>query len=73
MISIRLSRFGHKNAPFYRIVAVTSRSKQGGRVLANLGTWNPFKKEVKIEKDKVKNWADKGAQISPAVKKLMAA
>jgi ribosomal protein S16 len=36
-----------------------------------LGTWNPVKKEVKIEKEKVKSWVSKGAQISATVKKLL--
>ena len=71
MIAIRLTRFGHKNAPFYRVVATNSRKKQGGTVLEYLGTWNPAKNEVQIEKEKVKFWVERGAHISPAVKKLL--
>lgn len=71
MIAIRLSRFGHKNAPFYRIVAVDSRKKQGGKVSEILGTWNPSQNEIKVEKAKIQAWVQKGAQVSPAVKKLL--
>jgi small subunit ribosomal protein S16 len=71
MVTIRLSRYGRKKAPFYRVVAVDSQKKTKGSVLEFLGTWNPAKKEVKIEKEKVKSWVSKGAQISATVKKLL--
>lgn len=71
MIAIRLARFGHKNAPFYRVVAVNSRQKQGGTVLEYLGTWNPKQKELKVKSEKLKEWVAKGAQVSLTVKKLI--
>ncbi len=71
MIAIRLSRFGRKKAPFYRVIAVDSRKKTTGAVLEVLGTWNPAKKISNIKNEKVKSWIEKGAQISPAVKKLL--
>jgi small subunit ribosomal protein S16 len=71
MICIRLSRLGRKKAPFYRIVAVDSRKKAVGKVAEVLGTWNPAKKEFKIEKEKVKDWTAKGAQVSAAVRNLL--
>ncbi|QQG41382.1 MAG: 30S ribosomal protein S16 [Candidatus Woesebacteria bacterium] len=73
MIAIRLSRFGRIKAPFYRVVAVDSRKKATGMVLKVLGTWNPAKKEFKIDKDELKVWVEKGAQISATVKKLISA
>lgn len=71
MIAIRLSRFGRKKAPFYRIVAVDSRKKATGQVLEILGTWNPIKKISEIKNDKVKAWIAKGAQVSATVKKIL--
>lgn len=71
MIAIRLSRFGRKKAPFYRIVAVDSTKKTKGAVLEVLGTWNIAKKELKVESEKVKVWVKKGAQLSATVKKLL--
>ncbi len=72
MIAIRLSRYGRKKAPFYRIVAVDSTKKTTGKVLEFLGYWNPAKKQLKIENEKLKILVGKGAQISAAVKKLIA-
>lgn len=71
MVTIRLSRFGRKKAPFYRVVVVDSRKKAIGGVLEYLGIWNPAKKIVKIDKTKVSAWVKKGAQISATVKKLL--
>ena len=71
MIAIRLSRFGRKNAPFYRIIAVDSTKKQGGTFLEILGTWNPAKKIANIKVEKLNSWVAKGAQVSATVKKLL--
>jgi small subunit ribosomal protein S16 len=71
MIAIRLSRFGRKKAPFYRIVAVDSRKKATGQVLEILGTWNPIKKLLEVKNEKVKAWVTKGAHMSATVQKLL--
>lgn len=42
MIKIRLKRMGAKKAPFYRVVVADSRSPRDGKVLENLGTYNPL-------------------------------
>lgn len=71
MIKIRLSRGGAKNAPFYRIVAIEERRKREGKPLDILGYWHPAKDDKKIDKEKIKQWVGKGAQITDAVKKLI--
>lgn len=71
MVTIRLSRFGRKKAPFYRVVAVDSRLKTTGKYLEIIGTWNPAKKLKVIDKEKLNAWVKKGASISAAVKKLV--
>ena len=71
MVTIRLSRYGRKKAPFYRIVAVDSSKKAVGSVLEVLGTWNVAKKKLDVDKEKVSEWVKKGSQISATVKKLL--
>ncbi len=71
MVTVRLSRFGRKKAPFYRIVAMDSGKKAKGMALEILGFWNPAKKLLKIDGKKLKEFEQKGAQISAAVKKLL--
>ena len=71
MIKIRLSRRGVKNKPFYKILATDSRSKAKGKYLELIGHWQPSKGDITINKSKVEKWVKLGAQISPAVCKLM--
>lgn len=71
MVTIRLSKFGRKKCPFYRVVAVDSGKKVSGANLEVLGYYNPAKKEFKIEKDRLDIWVSKGAQVSAAVNKLL--
>ncbi|HET7098788.1 MAG TPA: 30S ribosomal protein S16 [Patescibacteria group bacterium] len=70
MVTIRLSRYGRKNSPFYRVVAVDSHKKRDGAFLEVLGFWNPVKGDKEIKKANFDAWVAKGAQVSATVKKL---
>lgn len=70
-VSIKLSRFGAKKAPFYRVVAQTTRSKRDGKALEMIGWWNPKDDTKKIDKKKLDSWIKKGAIVTKAVKKLL--
>jgi small subunit ribosomal protein S16 len=41
MVKLRLTHYGRKNTPFFRIVAVDSKTKRDGGYLELLGTFNP--------------------------------
>lgn len=71
MIKIRLARYGKKNDPFYRVVATEQRSSREGKNLDNLGHWHPKSNLLKLDKKQIQAWVGKGAQISPAVSKLL--
>jgi len=71
MVKIRLARSGVKNKPFYRIVAIDSKRKRGGKPLEILGFWQPSKNLMEIDKKKVNEWIKKGAKITEAVKELL--
>ncbi len=43
-VKIRLKRMGAKKAPFYRIVVADSRSPRDGRIIEEIGTYNPVSK-----------------------------
>ncbi len=68
-VSIRLSRVGKRNAPSFKIVAATTRSKRNGIYLEILGHYNPSMKpaEKNINMEKYQAWLSKGAIVSPAV------
>jgi small subunit ribosomal protein S16 len=73
MLSIRLSRMGRRNRPYYRIVLADSRRARGGRFLEVLGHYDPIKQPevIEIDVEKVEAWIGKGAQPSDTVKSLL--
>jgi small subunit ribosomal protein S16 len=72
-VSIRLTRGGQKKQPFYRVVVTDSRKKRDGRFIEIVGHFDPkFRPgSISLKMDRIKEWVDKGGQVSPAVKKLM--
>ena len=72
-VSIRLTRGGAKKKPFYRIVVADSRCKRDGRFLEIVGHFNPKNRpeSISLQIERIKEWTQKGGQLSPAVKKLI--
>ena len=73
MLTIRLSRFGKKKKPFYRVVVIESSKARNGRVVESVGTYDPLKKpaEIKLDADRVKYWLGTGAQPSETVRSFL--
>ncbi|MBA3014533.1 MAG: 30S ribosomal protein S16 [Proteobacteria bacterium] len=73
-VRIRLSRFGRKKKPFYRIVVQNSEARRDGKFLEIVGTYNPMIEphEVTIHHEKLQDWLDKGAEPTTTVKSLLA-
>ncbi len=73
MLAIRLSRYGKKKHPFYRVVVLDKRRPRDGRFLEVLGTYNPLKKpaEVKLNAERIQYWIGCGAQPSDTVRSFL--
>ena len=73
MVKIRLQRQGKKKAPFYHIVVADSRSPRDGKIIEQLGTYDPMTEPatIKIDKEKVENWIKNGAKPTDTVKALI--
>lgn len=75
MVKIRLKRFGRKNHAFWRINAVDHRAPRDGKVIEELGYYDPCNKDVAkqvvVNKARVAHWVKTGAQPSDTVKKLI--
>ena len=75
MVKIRLKRFGRKNHAFWRINAVDHRSPRDGKVIEELGFYDPVNKDkakqVFVNKARVEHWLKIGAQPSLTVKQLL--
>jgi small subunit ribosomal protein S16 len=75
MVTIRLTRRGATNQPFYHVVVTDSRKRQGGSNLEQVGYFNPIarKGEPKLKLDiaRIEHWVGLGAQQSDRVKQLV--
>lgn len=72
-VSIRLTRRGTKDRPYYKIVAVDSRKRRDGRYIEQLGTYNPLKEgeNYEIDLEKADKWLSVGAKPSPTVNSMI--
>ena len=73
MVKIRLQRVGKKKAPFYHIVVADSRRARDGRILEQIGTYDPMTEPatVNLDAEKVATWIKNGAQPTDTVKALI--
>ena len=70
MVKIRLQRFGKKKAPFYHIVVADSKSPRDGKIIEQLGTYDPMTnpETIVLDKEKVATWIKNGAKPTDTVK-----
>ena len=77
MVTIRLTRRGARNAPFYHVVVTDSRKRQGGLVLEQVGFFNPVAKrkaqKVELDLPRIDYWTGTGAKTSDRVRTLVSA
>jgi small subunit ribosomal protein S16 len=76
VVRIRLSRFGRRNLPYYRVTVANARSPRDGRFLEHVGTYNPVPdkngmKEISLDTERIKYWLGVGAQPSDTVYRLL--
>ena len=71
-VKIRLKRMGNKKRPFYRVVVADSRSPRDGRIIDQIGTYNPVAEPAVVTLDETKalDWLTKGAKPSDTVRNL---
>lgn len=71
-VKIRMKRMGSKRNPFYRVVVADSRSPRDGRIIEQIGTYNPVAETpvVSIDEEKALDWMTKGAKPSDTVRNL---
>mgnify|MGYP006284201097 CR=1 FL=1 len=74
-VAIRMKRMGRKNREYYRICATDRRSPRDGRVIEELGTYDPHVSETDarctLNGPRVDYWISVGAQPSDAVRVLI--
>jgi len=74
-VRIRLKRFGRRHLSFYRVNAMEGRAPRDGRVIEELGWYDPGAKEAdkqaSLKRERIEYWLSKGAQPSDTVARLL--
>lgn len=74
-VKLRLKRMGRSNRAFFRLSAIDSRSPRDGRVIEELGHYDPraqdHAKQFVAKIDRCKHWLDVGAIPSETVSSLL--
>jgi small subunit ribosomal protein S16 len=74
-VRIRMKRLGRKHRPYYRIVAIDHRQPRDGRIIEELGSYDPMVKNtdarVQLRPDRIRYWMSVGAKPSENVDVLL--
>lgn len=72
MLAIRFQRVGRKGHAEFRIVVQDARrTPSSGRIVAQVGHYNPHTKAVVLDKEKASTFVSNGAQPSARVAQLL--
>ncbi len=74
-VRIRMKKLGRKHRPFFRICAIDGRAPRDGRVIEELGHYDPMITETDaraiLNGERIDYWLSVGAQPSDKVKVLI--
>src|SRR5437588_7834526 len=74
-VRIRMKRLGRKHRPYFRIVAIDGRQPRDGRIIEELGSYDPMvpdtDRRVRLKPDRVRYWMSVGALASEKVAVLL--
>jgi small subunit ribosomal protein S16 len=72
-VKLRLKRMGAKKRPFYRVVAADSRSPRDGKVIEEIGYYNPVVEpaDIKIDEELAMKWLRNGAEPTDTVRDIL--
>jgi len=73
VVRIRLKRLGAKKHPKYRLVVMDSRDRRDGRVIEEIGYYDPQREpaELRITEEAAIKWLKNGAQPSDTARALL--
>jgi small subunit ribosomal protein S16 len=74
-VKIRMKKMGRKHRPFFRVCAIDSRSPRDGKVIEELGHYDPLVPDVDaraiLNGERIAYWLSVGAQPSENVSTLV--
>lgn len=74
-VRLRLKRMGRRHCSFYRISAMDGRTPRDGRVIEELGWYDPNatepERQLSLDRQRIEHWLSVGAQPSDTVRNLL--
>ncbi|OGX24226.1 MAG: 30S ribosomal protein S16 [Omnitrophica WOR_2 bacterium RIFCSPHIGHO2_02_FULL_45_21] len=74
-VAVRMRKIGKlaKKRFYFRIGVINEQKNRDGRVIEDIGSYEPAKKEdnFKIDLGRYEYWRQKGAVISPTIKSMI--
>lgn len=72
-VKIKLQRLGKIRTPHYRVVIADARTRRSGKVIENIGTYEPKAEPsvIKIDSERARHWLSVGAQPTEPVLALL--
>ena len=74
-VRLRLKRMGRRHQPFYRVNAIDARAPRDGRVIEELGFYDPLAtepgKQVRLKRERIEYWLSVGAQPTDTVRRIL--
>lgn len=73
MVKLRLQRYGRKKRPYYHLVAADARARRDGRIIEDLGRYNPVAQPAVafMNTPRVIYWLQNGAQPTDTVRNIL--
>lgn len=73
MVKLRLQRYGRKKRPYYHLVAADNRARRDGRIIEDLGRYNPVTQPTVafMNTERVIYWLKTGAQPTDTVRDIL--
>ena len=74
-VKLRLKRFGRRHRSFFRLNAIESRNQRDGRVIEELGWYDPNtdepEKRLSLKRERIEYWLGVGAQPTDKVQAIL--
>nr|BDA97093.1 ribosomal protein S16 [Cryptomonas borealis] len=71
MVKLRLKKYGRKGQASYRIVVINNNTKRDGKVIEEIGFYNPRTKEVRLNMERAIIRLNQGVQPTNVIQKLL--
>nr|YP_009548385.1 ribosomal protein S16 [Pityrogramma trifoliata]AYW15206.1 ribosomal protein S16 [Pityrogramma trifoliata] len=71
MVKLRLKRYGRKQRMTYRIVAIDAQSRREGKVIKEVGFYNPRRDETQLNLLAITAFCESGAKLTKAVHDIL--